>query len=102
MSFDTRSRGLSSELYGGRRSKAKVVGVLVPPRSVQAGVAMAGIVGDDHNPSPGSPAGGAELLKKLKEAGCIEFAAFQTEHKAPIPQAHGPEIPHALAGGSMQ
>ena len=102
MSFDTRSRGLSSELYGGRRSKAKVVGVLVPPRSVQAGVVIPGIVGDDHNPSPGPPAGGAELLEKLKEAGRMEFAAFQTEPKAPIPQAHGPEIPHALAGGSMQ
>jgi hypothetical protein len=27
------------------------------------------------------------LLEKLKEAGSIEFAGFQTEHKAPIPQA---------------
>jgi len=61
-----------------------------------------GIVGDDHNPSPGRAAGGAELLEKLKEAGSIEFAGFQTEHKAPIAQAHGPEIAHTLAGGGMQ
>jgi|HubBroStandDraft_5_1064220.scaffolds.fasta_scaffold36932_4 hypothetical protein len=86
----------------GKEVQSKVVGVLLPPRSVQAGVVIPGIVGDDHNPSPGPPAGGAELLEKLKEAGAIEFAGFQTEHKAPIPQAHGPEIPHALASGSVQ
>jgi hypothetical protein len=34
-----------------------------------------------------------------KEAGPIEFAGFLTEHKAPIPQAHGSEIPRTLAGG---
>jgi hypothetical protein len=42
------------------------------------------------------------LLEELKEAGPIEFAGFQTEHKAPIPQAHGSEIPHTLAGGGVQ
>jgi hypothetical protein len=63
---------------------------------------ITGIVGDDHDPSPGSAAGGAELLEKLQEAGPIEFAGFQTEHKAPIAQAHGPEIAHTLAGGGVQ
>jgi hypothetical protein len=64
-------------------------GRVVPASVVQAGVAIMGIVGNDHNPSPGSAAGGAEFLEELKEAGPIEFAGFQTEHKAPIPQAHG-------------
>jgi hypothetical protein len=71
----------------GKEVQSKVMGVLFPPRSVQAGVVITGIVGDDHNPSPRPAAGGAELLEKLKEAGSIEFAGFQTEHKAPIPQA---------------
>ena len=46
--------------------------------------------------------GGAELLEKLNEAGPIEFAGFQTEYKAPIPQTHGPEIPYTLAGWGVQ
>ncbi len=94
--------GLSSGLVSGQEVQGKVMGVLFPPRSVQAGVVITGIVGDDHNPSPGSAAGGAELLEELKEAGPIEFAGFQTEHKAPIPQAHGSEIPYTLAGGGVQ
>lgn len=86
----------------GKEIQSKVMGVLFPPRSVQAGVVITSIVGDDHNPSPSPAAGGAELLEKLKEAGSIEFAGFPTEHKAPIPQAHGPEIAHTLAGGGVQ
>ena len=53
----------------GKEIQSKVMGVLFPPRSVQAGVVITGIVGDDHNPSPGAAAGGAELLEELKEAG---------------------------------
>src|SRR6202034_2989412 len=78
----------------GQEVQGKVRGVLVPPWSVQAGGVITGIVGEDHNPSPGSAAGGAELLEELKEAGPIEFAGFQTKYKAPIPQAHSSEIPH--------
>ena len=69
----------------GKEVQSKVVGVLVPPRSVQAGVVITGIVGDDYNPSPSPAAGGAELLEKLKKAGPVEFSSFQTEHKPPIP-----------------
>src|SRR5450755_2004510 len=54
----------------GKEIQSKVMGVLFPPRSVQAGVVITSIVGDDH--------GGAELLEKLKEAGSIEFAGFPT------------------------
>jgi len=86
----------------GKEVQGKVMGVVFPPRSVQAGVVITGIVGDYHHPSPGSAAGGAELLEKLQEAGPIEFAGFQTEHKAPIPQAHGPEIAPTFAGGGVQ
>jgi hypothetical protein len=32
----------------------------------------------------------------------MEDAGFQTEHKAPIPQAHCPKIAHTLAGGGVQ
>ena len=86
----------------GKEVQGKGMGVVFPPRSVQTGVVITGIVRDDHNPSPGSATGGAELLEKLQEARPIEFAGFLTEHKAPIAQAHGPEIAHALAGGGMQ
>jgi hypothetical protein len=53
----------------GKEIQSKVMGVLFPPWSVQAGVVITSVVGDDHNPSPGSAAGRAELLEKLKEAG---------------------------------
>ena len=86
----------------GKSKAAKSWACCSAPRSVQAGVVITSIVDDDHNPSPSPAAGGAELLEKLKEAGPIEFAGFPTKHKAAIPQAHGPEIPHALASGSMQ
>ena len=69
----------------GKEVQSKVVGVLFPPRSVQAGVVITGIVGDDYNPSLSPAAGGAELLEKLKKAGPVEFSGFQTEHKPPIP-----------------
>src|ERR1700723_1776595 len=86
----------------GKEIQGKAGGVFFPPLSVQAGVVIRGIVGDDDHPSPSPAAGGAELLEKLKEAGPIEFAGFATKHKAAIPQAHGPEISHALAGGGVQ
>ena len=92
--------GVEFGTVSGQEVQGKVRGVLFPPRSVQAGVVITGIVGDDHHPSPGSAAGGAELLEELKEAGPIEFAGFQTEPQAPIPQAHGSEIPHTLAGSA--
>jgi len=65
-------------------------------------VVIRSIVGNDHNPSPAPTTGGAELLEKLKEARPIEFAGLQAEHKTPIPQAHGPEISHTLAGRGME
>ncbi len=80
----------------------KPVGVLFPPRLVESRVVIRSIVGNDHNPSPAPTTGGAELLEKLKEARPIEFAGLQAEHKTPIPQAHGPEIPHTLAGRGME
>jgi hypothetical protein len=52
--------------------------------------------------SPGAAAGGAELLEELQEAGSVKFAGLQTEHKPPIPPAHGSEIPHTLAGGGVE
>ncbi len=61
--------GVEFGTVSGQEVQGKVMGVLFPPRSVQAGVVITGIVGDDHNPSPGSAAGGAELLEELKEAG---------------------------------
>ena len=50
----------------GKEIQSKVMGVLFPPRSVQAGVVITSIVDDDHNPSPSPAAGGAELLEKLR------------------------------------
>jgi hypothetical protein len=34
----------------GKEVQGKVMGVVFPPRSVQAGVVITGIVGDDHDP----------------------------------------------------
>jgi len=86
----------------GEEIQGKTVGVLFPPRLVESRVVIRGIVGNDHNPSPGPTTDWAELLEKLKEARPIEFAGLPTEHKTPIPQAHCPEIPHTLAGWGMQ
>jgi hypothetical protein len=94
--------GIEFGTVRGEEVQSKTGRVLFPPRSVQARVVITGIVGDDHNPSPGPAAGGAELLEELKKAGPIEFAGLQTEHKAPVPQAHRPEIAHTLAGGGVQ
>ena len=63
--------GLNGVEFGtvsGQEVQGKVRGVLFPPWSVRAGVMITGIVGDDHNPSPASAAGGAELLEELKES----------------------------------
>ena len=38
----------------GKEVQSKLMSVLFPPRPVQAGVVITGIVGDDHNPSPGA------------------------------------------------
>ena len=43
----------------GKEVQGKLMGVAFPPRSVQAGVVITGVVGYDHNPSPGSATGGA-------------------------------------------
>jgi hypothetical protein len=39
----------------GKEVQGKGMGVVFPPRSVQAGVVITCIVRDDHNPSPGRP-----------------------------------------------
>jgi len=92
--------GVEFGTVSGQEVQGKVMGVLFPPRSVQAGVVITGIVGDDHNPSPGSAAGGVELLEELKEAGPIEFAGFQTEHKAPSRKRTAPKYPTLLRVGA--
>jgi hypothetical protein len=69
----------------GKEVQSKVMGLLFPPRSVQAGVVITGIVGDDHNPSPGPVAGGAELLEKLKEAGPVELLFRNYRSRLGIP-----------------
>ena len=86
----------------GKEVQDKTVGVFFPPRLVESRVVIRGIVGNDHHPSPGPTTGWAELLEKLKEVRPIEFAGLQTEYKTPIPQAHGPKIPHTLAGRGME
>ena len=86
---------------GREEVQGKMVGLPFPPGLVESGGVIGGMVRDDDYPSSGATTGLAELAKELKKAGPVAFARLRAKYKAPIPQAHGSEIPNTLARPSM-
>src|SRR6266481_7591281 len=84
----------------GKEVQDKTVGVLFPPRFVESRVVIRGVVGNDHNPSPGPTTGGAKLLEKLKEAGPIKFAVSRLNTNRPSRKRTAPKYPTHLRVGA--
>src|SRR5258708_18012795 len=79
--------GVEFGTVSGQEVQGKVMGVLFPPRSVQAGGVITGIFRGGPHPPPRFPARSARVLGGLKEIRPHVFRGFLRESKYPLPPA---------------
>jgi hypothetical protein len=76
--------------------------LLGPPRGVQFGVVIFGVVANYHHAPPGASTALPERGQKIPCSHSIKAAGFATEEEPAIAQADGSKITNAFARGRVQ
>ena len=82
--------------------KGETLGSFLPPVSVQLGMVVFGVVGNDHYPSRRAGADGVKVFQELPTGHGVELARLASEEEFAVAHPDGPKVAHALAGGMME
>jgi len=80
----------------------EVLGVLLPPVPVKAGVVVFRIVGNDDHTSSASAAGRPQVAEKIPARQGVEFLSLASKEELAVAQPDRPEVAHAAPGGVVK